>query len=48
MKMFSLWESTGERKPSMGNERGWGGGRERKDGVDKGDLFHTWEDSFNI
>lgn len=31
MKVFSLWESTGERKPSMLNESGEGRkGRERE------------------
>lgn len=37
--------SRGEKKPSMSNESGAGGG---EDGADKGDLLHTWEDGFDI
>lgn len=34
----------------MSNEggEGVGGERKRKDGEDKRDLLHTWEDSFDI
>lgn len=43
MKMFSLLESAGERKPSVSNENAKAAGERRKsyDREDKGDLLHA-------